>query len=77
MCHADVASMLMCHADGAEFEEQCEEDKSLAVVLICSVGGSLEPVRGSPSGVRSRSLITAQRLLNDGYENVSGLLQMK
>ena len=54
----------------AAFELQCDMNKSTPLMVICSVGGELEGENNKPYGVRSRSLITAHRLVRAGFDQV-------
>jgi hypothetical protein len=60
-----------CAVVMAAFEVQCDMNKSTPLMVICSVGGELESDdNNKPYGVRSRSLITAHRLVRAGFDQV-------
>lgn len=60
-----------CAVVMAAFEVQCDMNKSTPLMVICSVGGKLEgDEHNKPYGVRSRSLITAHRLVRAGFDQV-------
>lgn len=48
-------------------------DKSKRVILVCSIGGTLEPTSPSKFGRQSRSLTAAFELINAGWKNISVL----
>jgi hypothetical protein len=52
------------------FEVQCDDFKSTPLMVICSVGGKLEGDAKNLYGIRSRSLITAHRLVRAGFDQV-------
>lgn len=59
-----------------EFMQQMEQvapQKSSPVILICNVGGSLEPTGPSRFGRQSRSLIAAYELMRAGWTDVQVL----
>ncbi|GAB4815869.1 hypothetical protein N2152v2_002915 [Parachlorella kessleri] len=59
--------------DFLEQVEQAAPDKSAGVILVCNVGGTLDPTGPSKFGRQTRSLMAAFELIQAGWSNVQVL----
>jgi hypothetical protein len=48
-----------------------QEKERKGAILVCTVGGSLEPEEGKTTSLQSRSLIAAYQLIQAGALNIS------